>query len=205
MITHCRPTCRSIFALLSCLLLGSSVLTEVVDSEHHKLLTDSSSAAEHRKFPWHRIRLPQTLFPVSYDITLQIDLTLFQVKGNVKIRVNCAKTTANIILHLKEMNVSNTAVFETKQDVEDMPAGVTEGVKQEEELITTNEERNRDQELQVTGTMQNKSLEMFLIEVKENLTPRRNYEIFMEFEYPLTDKLIGLYRSSYTTKSGDKR
>ena len=164
-----------------------------------------SSAAEDRTFPWHAIRLPQTLFPVSYTIELKTDLKRFQVKGNVTILVTCAKRTANIILHVKEMNVFKIAVFEKNQEVQYVPAAQREGVLEEEGLIERSKDRNTDRQLPVVRTMKNNTLEMFLIEVHEDLTPRRNYEIYMEFEYPLTDKLIGFYRSSYKTPSGEKR
>jgi len=187
------------------LFLASLALTEVIEYRGDGSLT-KSSAAEDRKFPWHAIRLPQTLFPVSYKIELKTDLKLFQVKGNVKILVTCAKSTANVILHLKEMNVSKTAVFiEKNQEAQDVPATWREGVVEEEGMIGRSKDRNTDRQLPVVGTMKNKTLEMFLIEVQEDLTPQRNYEIYIEFEYPLTDKLIGLYRSSYKTTSGEKR
>lgn len=205
MFTDCRRTCGPIRAILSFLVLASSVVTDVIlEHRRHEPFTDSS-AAEGRKFPWHNIRLPQTLFPVSYEIALNADLELFQVQGNVTIQVNCAKTTANIILHLREMNVSETAVYEKKKEVEDVPADAVEGVDKEEKLIERREGRHTDRKLRVIRTMKNKTLEMFLIEVNENLSPGRNYEIYIAFEYALTDKLIGFYRSSYTTKGGKKR
>ena len=183
------------------LFLASLAPTEMIIEYHGDGSLTKTSAAEDRKFPWHAIRLPQTLFPVSYKIELKTDLKLFQVKGNVKILVTCAKSTANIILHLKEMNVFDIAVVEKSchrvQDVADVTV--------EEGLTERSKERNTDRELPVIGTMKNNTLEMFLIEVREDLTPKRNYEIHMKFEYPLTDKLIGFYRSSYKTGSGEKR
>ena len=199
----CRPSCVPLF--LFGVFLASLALTEMIIQYRGDGSLTKSSAAEDRKFPWHAIRLPQTLFPVSYEIALKTDLKLFQVKGNVKILVTCAKSTANIILHLKEMNVSKTAVFEKNHKVQNVLATWKEGVIEEEGLIERSKERNTDRELPVIGTMKNKTLEMFLIEVQEDLTPERNYEIYMEFEYPLTDKLIGFYRSSYKTTSGEKR
>ena len=46
---------------------------------------------------------------------------------------------------------------------------------------------------------------MFLIRVNEELVSGKSYMIYIEFNYPLTDKLVGFYRSSYTAKNGDKR
>lgn len=195
---------RLICVFLPFLSWASSALTEV-DLEYRELAAVRRTT-EGRKFPWHSIRLPQTLLPISYKITLQTDLKLFKVKGNVTIRVNCAESTANIVLHLKEMNVSRTAVLEKIQERENrFPAALTERVKEREQSIERSEGRVKGREIRVIGTMRSKPLEMFLIEVNEKLIPQRNYDINMEFEYPLTDKLLGFYRSSYTMKDGEKR
>lgn len=205
MYTDRRRTHGPIWTLLSCVVLASSVVTEVIlEDRGHESLTDNG-ALEGREFPWNKIRLPQTIVPVSYKIALITDLELFQVKGNVTILVDCTTATANIILHLKEMNISKTAVYEKRHAVRDSPVGVLEGVEDEEKLIERSQEEHRYRELRVIRTMKNKTLEMFLIEVNENLTPGRKYEIRISFEYPLTDKLIGFYRSSYKTKGGKKR
>ena len=156
------------------------------------------------KFPWGSLRLPQTLFPIKYNITLSTDLKTFHVKGKVGILIKCAKPTANIILHLKDMNVVKTAVFEKKQ--EDVDASVdTQDVHEDDELNQRSEKRQQDTELDVQGTMSNKTLAMFLIRVNEELVSGKTYMIYIEFNYPLTDKLVGFYRSSYTAKNGEKR
>ena len=184
------------------LLESSSVIAEFDVSSRPKTLNHKNSD-EDGKFPWHSLRLPQTLFPSNYKITLQTDLKLFRVNGRVSIRVNCAHTTNKVIVHLREMNVTKTEVFEKKQD-NDVPEGVLE-IKKDEEMIEREYRTHRATKLHVTRTMQNETLEMFLIEVNKNLTPQQIYEIYIEFEYPLTDDLLGFYRSSYTTESGEKR
>lgn len=155
---------------------------------------------EEKKFPWESIRLPQTLFPLNYNIRLDTDLKLFYVKGTVGITVKCAKQTANIILHLRDMNVTNTAVFEKrKQDVD-----VSDDVR-DEELIKRLKKGQQDRELNVVGTMSDKTLEMFLIKVNEELIPGKTYMIHIKFNYPLKDTPYGFYRSSYTAENGKKR
>ena len=154
------------------------------------------------KFPWGSLRLPQTLFPIKYNITLDTDLKTFHVKGKVGILIKCAKPTANIILHLKDMNVVKTAVFEKKQEDASVD---TQDVHEDDELNQRSEKRQQDTELDVEGTMSNKTLAMFLIRVNEELVSGKTYMIYIEFNYPLTDKLVGFYRSSYTAKNGEKR
>ena len=155
-------------------------------------------------FPWGSLRLPQTLFPLNYKITLDTNLKLFNVKGEVELTVKCEKPTANIILHLRDMNVTKTAVFEKKQqDVKFFDD--LRDVYEDEELIESDAKKEQDRELHVLKTMKNKTLEMFLIKVKEELIWGQTYKIYIQFNYPLTDKLLGFYRSSYTAKDGEKR
>ena len=197
-----------VLLFLAFVLLGNSTSMKA-DGVDGKAKTNGTASGD-GKFPWNSFRLPQTLFPLNYNITLQTDLKLFKVKGSVGVIVKCAKTTANIILHLMDMTVTKTAVFEMKQQQEDVyvpvcPVGV-KNVKEDEEFIERKEKRSRERELHVLETMRNSALELFLIKANEDLIPQQRYEIYIEFEYPLTDKsLLGFYRSSYTTESGEKR
>ena len=98
------------------------------------------------------------------------------------------------------MNVTNTAVFEKrKQDVD-----VSDDVR-DEELIKRLKKGQQDRELNVVGTMSDKTLEMFLIKVNEELIPGQTYMIHIEFNYLLKDTPYGFYRSSYTAENGKKR
>ena len=180
---------------------GSTLL--MVNANHRT--RNSKSIGMDGKFPWHDLRLPRTLMPLNYKITLQTDLDAFHVRGSVKIRVQCLKPTKNLILHLKDMNVINAAVFKNDKD-QPVPE---KDIYNDEELITKlkgKEEIEEDVEkLQVIKTMQSERIEMFLIEVSEQLTPRQHYDMYITFEYPLTDGLLGFYRSYYTAKDGERR
>lgn len=166
---------------------------------------NSKSIGMNGKFPWHDLRLPRTLMPLNYKITLQTDLDAFHVRGSVKIRVQCLKATKNLILHLKDMNVINAAVFKNDKD-QPVPE---KDIYDDEELITKLKGKEEIEEevekLQVIKTMQSERIEMFLIEVSEQLTPRQHYDMYITFEYPLTDGLLGFYRSYYTAKDGERR
>lgn len=191
-----------VFASLRCLLsliavFGSVFL--VINALHETTSNDKLTGTE-RNFPWHNLRLPRTLIPLNYEITLQTDLNVFYVKGFVKIRVQCMKTTRNIILHLRDMDVTKTAVFEKRRDT---PVAVKDIY--EDEYLKEEEEIKEDIKLHVIRTMQSERLEMFLIEVNKQLTSQRHYDIYIRFEYPLTDDLLGFYRSYYIADDGEKR
>lgn len=102
------------------------------------------------------------------------------------------------------MNVTKTAVFEKKQQDVKFSDDLRD-VYEDEELIERDAKKQLDRELHVLKTMKNKTLEMFLIKVKEELIRGQTYKIYIQFNYPLTDKLLGFYRSSYTAKDGEKR
>lgn len=196
---------NKIFAQLRCIFafIAAFGSTLVVDANHET--RNSKFVGMDGKFPWHDLRLPRTLMPLNYKITLQTDLHAFYVRGSVKIRVQCLKATKNLILHLKDMNVTKTAVFKNDKD---QPVSEKD-IYDDEELITKlkgNEEiEEKVKKLQVIKTMQSERMEMFLIEVSERLTPQQHYDMFITFEYPLTDGLLGFYRSYYTTKDGERR
>ena len=194
---YARSFRRLLSFVLYFLLLGCFVEPRESVTNRQRIIANKEG-----KFPWGSLRLPQTLFPIKYNITLDTDLKAFHVKGKVGILIKCAKPTANIILHLKDMNVVKTAVFEKKQEDASVD---TQDVHEDDELNQRSEKRQQDTELDVQGTMSNKTLAMFLIRVNEELVSGKTYMIYIEFNYPLTDKLVGFYRSSYTAKNGEKR
>ena len=197
---HARSYRRLLRFVLYVPLLGSLVtLVEGRILGGRKIITRDGD-----NFPWGSLRLPQTLLPLNYKITLDTDLKLFNVKGEVDVTVKCEKPTANIILHLRDMNVTKTAVFEKKQQDVKFSDDLRD-VYEDEELIERDAKKQQDRELHVLKTMKNKTLEMFLIKVREKLIRGQTYKIYIQFNYPLTDKLLGFYRSSYTAKDGEKR
>ena len=196
---YVRSFCRLLSFLPYFLLLGYLVKPGESVTNRQRIITKKEE-----KFPWGSLRLPQALFPMKYNVTLDTDLKSFHVKGKVGILIKCTKPTANIILHLKGMNVVKTAVFEKNQ--EDVDASVdVQDVYADDELNQRSEKRQQDRELHVLGTMSNKPLAMYLIRVNEELILGKTYMVYIEFNYPLTDKLVGFYRSSYTAKNGEKR
>ena len=196
---HATSFRRLLRFVLYILILGSLVTLGEGRIHGRKIITRIGD-----NFPWGSLRLPQTLFPLNYKITLDTDLKLFTVKGEVGITVKCEEPTANIILHLRDMNVTKTAVFEKKQQDVKFSDDLRD-VYETEELIERDAKKQQDRELHVLKTMKNKTLEMFLIKVKEELIRGQTYKIYIQFNYPLTDKLLGFYRSSYTEKDGEKR
>uniref|UniRef100_A0A9J8BD53 Leucyl/cystinyl aminopeptidase n=1 Tax=Cyprinus carpio carpio TaxID=630221 RepID=A0A9J8BD53_CYPCA len=65
-------------------------------------------------FPWTELRLPPSVYPVHYNISLHPNLTLMTFQGSVSILVQVLNETKNIVLHSSDMNISKVT-FEGKE------------------------------------------------------------------------------------------
>ena len=66
---------------------------------------DPPMATNGQPFPWDRMRLPRTVSPLHYDLTLHPNLTTFDFTGVVRIELDVHEDTSAIVLHAKEMQV----------------------------------------------------------------------------------------------------
>uniref|UniRef100_A0A8C6ULZ5 Aminopeptidase n=1 Tax=Neogobius melanostomus TaxID=47308 RepID=A0A8C6ULZ5_9GOBI len=58
-------------------------------------------------FPWTSMRLPKAVFPVHYDLSLHPNLTSLDFSGVVRIQLDVREDTRAIVLHAKQMHISN--------------------------------------------------------------------------------------------------
>ncbi|XP_051924775.1 endoplasmic reticulum aminopeptidase 1b [Hippocampus zosterae] len=58
-------------------------------------------------FPWLHMRLPQTVVPVHYDLTIHPNLTTLSFTGVVRIQLDVLEETKAIILHAKHLKTFN--------------------------------------------------------------------------------------------------
>uniref|UniRef100_A0A671RK21 Leucyl-cystinyl aminopeptidase n=1 Tax=Sinocyclocheilus anshuiensis TaxID=1608454 RepID=A0A671RK21_9TELE len=65
-------------------------------------------------FPWTELRLPPSVHPVHYNISLHPNLALMTFQGCVSILVQVLHETKNIVLHSSDMNISKVT-FEGKE------------------------------------------------------------------------------------------
>lgn len=68
-------------------------------------------ATNGQPFPWDRMRLPQTVIPLHYDLTLHPNLTALDFTGVVRISLDVHEATSTVILHAKRMQVSNALLL----------------------------------------------------------------------------------------------
>ncbi|XP_061837792.1 endoplasmic reticulum aminopeptidase 1b isoform X3 [Nerophis lumbriciformis] len=60
-----------------------------------------------RPFPWDQMRLPKTVFPVHYMLTIHPNLTTLNFKGIVRIQLDVREDTTAIVLHAKQLKTFN--------------------------------------------------------------------------------------------------
>lgn len=76
------------------------------------------------------IRLPKTILPLRYDLTIQPDLQKFTFSGNVAITIAVKKPTKKIVLHAKQLTISSAYAKNEKEKI----ASVT--IDEENETVT---------------------------------------------------------------------
>ncbi|TDH12953.1 hypothetical protein EPR50_G00053480 [Perca flavescens] len=73
----------------------------------HGQAKDVPIATNGQPFPWDRMRLPKTISPFHYDLTIHPNLTTLHFTGVVRIQLDVHEDTSIIVLHAKQMQISN--------------------------------------------------------------------------------------------------
>ncbi|XP_040011887.1 endoplasmic reticulum aminopeptidase 1b isoform X2 [Xiphias gladius] len=68
-------------------------------------------ATNGQPFPWDRMRLPKTISPLHYDLTIHPNLTTLSFTGIVRIELDVHEDTSMIVLHAKEMQISSVRLL----------------------------------------------------------------------------------------------
>ncbi|XP_022081849.1 putative aminopeptidase-2 isoform X2 [Acanthaster planci] len=129
---------------------------------------------------WEEIRLPLSLIPEHYDLTIRTDLTEFVFNGTVDILFECKEKTSIVLLHSKSLNFTE---------------GVTEITR-----INDGPTPTRTKEPWIYEPH-----DFVVVELNSYLTVGEKYNLHMEFQGPLEADLRGYYRMSYTTKAGEEK
>ncbi|MGH0164818.1 UNVERIFIED_CONTAM: hypothetical protein FKN15_047879 [Acipenser sinensis] len=137
--------------------------------------TKPSSTTSPPQKPWNKIRLPDSLKPLDYDVKLWPRLTpntdgLYIFTGESTIIFECVKATSLILIHSKKLNL-------------------TEQVQLSEYAGSTPPA--------ITNSMMVKETEFLVIELNSNLETGKTYSLFTKFVGELADDLAGFYRSEY--------
>jgi len=139
--------------------------------------TDDYIATNGRPFPYHAIRLPDSVIPVHYNIFIHPNITESYFKGSVEMLCDIKQSTGYIVFHIKDLNISSLSLKDAKND----------------------------QTYSIKEYLEYKKNEQVYVDLRERLTPGSKVKLKVNFEGQLISKLAGFYKSMYKTKAGEKR
>uniref|UniRef100_A0A8C4IAP1 Leucyl/cystinyl aminopeptidase n=1 Tax=Dicentrarchus labrax TaxID=13489 RepID=A0A8C4IAP1_DICLA len=126
-------------------------------------------------FPWSQFRLPHSIRPLSYDLTLNPDLDNMNFTGSTVIKMVVLHNTKRIVLHSANLNISK-ATFKVGW----------EGV-----CVC----------LQIRSLFQ----QQIALNFSEELKAGQYCVLTLDYSANLSHTYDGFYNSSYTDKDGNKR
>ncbi|XP_041725398.1 aminopeptidase N [Coregonus clupeaformis] len=145
------------------------------------MLTTASPTPSTPKDPWDHYRLPDSLSPVSYNITLWPRLVvnastgLYVFTGQSAVVFQCKKDTDLILIHSNKLNLT---------------------------LLNGHHARLTGLDGSTAPTIKKSWLQVptqfLVIQLDSNLMVGRQYELYTDFIGELADDLGGFYRSEYT-------
>lgn len=117
-------------------------------------------------------RLPSEVKPIHYDLLLHPELKNSTFSGNVTILIDVLDTRKTILLHQKDLKITNTKL-------------TTYGLE-------------TDYEIEIENTKYSDH-DMFIIVLKNDLKSGL-YNLSMKFNGSMANKMVGLYTSKYVNK-----
>ncbi|XP_076006763.1 leucyl-cystinyl aminopeptidase [Genypterus blacodes] len=126
-------------------------------------------------FPWTDIRLPASIQPLSYDLTLNPDLNTMTFTGRTVIKMTVRHDTMRIVLHSAELKITNA----TFQLGDRKPSDVT--------------------------VLEYKPWQQIAVKFSEDLKAGQECVLTLDYSANLSHTYDGFYKSSYTDKDGNKR
>ncbi|NXM58312.1 AMPN Aminopeptidase, partial [Illadopsis cleaveri] len=137
--------------------------------------------------PWNRWRLPTTLKPESYKVSLQPFLkpdanNMYIFKGNSSVVFTCEEATDLILIHSNKLNYTMQGSFHaTLQAVDGGTAPA------------------------ISRTWLETPTQYLVVQLTSSLQKGQRYRLSSSFTGELADDLAGFYRSEYTDESGNKQ
>lgn len=126
-------------------------------------------------FPWAQRRLPQSICPLGYNLTLNPDLNSMTFTGHTVITMFVRHNTKHIVLHSINLNISK-ATFQ---------------------LI--------DGDVRVVTILEYEPHQQIAVKLPEELKAGQKCVLTLDYAAELSHSYGGFYNSSYTDKEGNKK
>uniref|UniRef100_A0A667YBT8 Aminopeptidase n=1 Tax=Myripristis murdjan TaxID=586833 RepID=A0A667YBT8_9TELE len=125
-------------------------------------------------FPWTELRLPASIRPLHYDLTLNPDLKTMTFTGHTVISMSVQHNTKRIVLHSAELNITKA----TFQLDDGKPSDVT--------------------------VLEYKPRQQIAVKFTEELKAGQHLVLTLDYSANLSHNYDGFYNSSHTDKNGVK-
>ncbi|NXE69940.1 AMPN Aminopeptidase, partial [Calcarius ornatus] len=137
--------------------------------------------------PWNQWRLPTTLKPEFYEVSLQPFLkpdanNMYIFKGNSSVVFLCEEATDLILIHSKNLNYTMHGSFHATLQAEDGGSAPA-----------------------ISRTWLETPRQYLVVQLKAPLQKGQRYRLSSNFTGELADDLAGFYRSEYTDDAGNKQ
>ncbi|KAJ8936471.1 hypothetical protein NQ314_012334 [Rhamnusium bicolor] len=150
--------------------------TNYIDEGTNMTRTFVPRATNGQIFPWNNIRLPTSLKPTRYNLTIHPNLTTLEVRSQVSIELHAEKETNFIVLHCKNLTILDKMIQDKK------------GFN-----------------LTIIKILEYPGAQQLYIEIREKFRKRHNYTLKIRFNSKLNKDPEGFYISNYINKDGEKR
>ncbi|XP_049619789.1 leucyl-cystinyl aminopeptidase isoform X1 [Syngnathus scovelli] len=135
----------------------------------------TSNSTDDELFPWAQFQLPRSIRPLSYDLTLNPDLSTMDFSGHTVINMLVLHNTKRIVLHSAYLNITK-ATFKLG-----------------------------DGEASDVTILENKPREQIAVKFSEELKAGQHCVLILDYTASLSHTYNGFYNSSYTDLNGNKR
>ncbi|NWZ92043.1 AMPN Aminopeptidase, partial [Nesospiza acunhae] len=149
--------------------------------------TSTSTSTPAPSNPWNEWRLPATLKPEFYEVSLQPFLkpdanNMYIFKGNSSVVFLCEEATNLILIHSKNLNYTMQGSFHATLQAE-----------------------NGGSAPAISRTWLETATQYLVVQLAAPLQQGQRYRLSSSFTGELADDLAGFYRSEYTDDSGNKQ
>ncbi|XP_077418111.1 leucyl-cystinyl aminopeptidase [Vanacampus margaritifer] len=134
----------------------------------------TSNGTDGELFPWAQYQLPRSVRPLSYDLTLNPDLSTMDFSGRTIITMIVLHNTKRIVLHSADLNITK-ATFKLG-----------------------------DGEASDVTILENRQMEQIAVKFPEDLKAGQPCVLTLDYTANLSDTYNGFYNSSYTDPDGNK-
>lgn len=128
-------------------------------------------------FPWNKMRLPDTISPLHYNLLIHPNLTSLDFTGSVQIQIEVLQDTKTVILHSKNLQISSARLLDAN-------------IAQQQPL----------------KVLEYPYFQQIALVSDEALLKRGHvYSVELHFAANLSESFHGFYKSTYRTSKGDVR